>query len=1118
MARNRKSDIALTDDPLWYKDAVIYQLHVKTFYDGNGDGVGDFRGLTQKLDYLQQLGVTALWLLPFYPSPLKDDGYDIADYTDVHPNYGTLGDFKRFLAAAHERGLRVITELAINHTSSDHPWFERARRAPPGSKWRDFYVWSDSPERYQEARIIFEDFESSNWTWDPVANAYYWHRFYSHQPDLNFDSPHVRKAVLRVLDFWMDLGVDGMRLDAVPYLYERDDTNCENLPETHAFLKQLRAHVDSKYDDRMLLAEANQWPEDAAAYFGDGDECHMNFHFPLMPRLFISLQLESRFPIVDILEQTPELPEGCQWALFLRNHDELTLEMVTDEDRDYMYRTYAEDPSMRVNVGIRRRLTPLLKMRRKVELLTGLLMSLPGTPVIYYGDEIGQGDNVYLGDRNGVRTPMQWSSDRNAGFSRANPQKLYLPLVSDPEYHYEALNVEVQQSNPESLLWWMKRLIAQRRQHKVFGRGDIEFLEPDNPKVLCFIRTFGNERVLVVANLARHTQYVELDLSRYKDVVPIEMAGGTPFPAIGELPYLLTLGGYQFLWFELPVASGEGQAQAAELPRIESTAYRELFRGRMSRALEQALHEHIRKRRWFRGKARVIKQIRCVDQLPLSRGETPTSLLILRVEYGSELPEHYVLPVAFAPESRAESLIEEHPEAVIGHVRLTGRGDGGRGGRDGGSRRTGLLYDPTSTAELGRALWPMLGRKKVVSGQGTLTSEPLRALRKLVTEADGSVDLEPWIASVEQSNSSMFFGHEVALKIFRQLESGENPDVEIITHLTERKFPNIAPVLATFRYDGGELEHATLGMAQKFVSSVGDCWDMTLEWLGRSFESALSLAHSDEQIERPPPNLVEASRQQVPESVAQLTGGFLQLVQLLGERTAELHLALADPDAGPQFKPEPFAGHYQRAMLQAARDRLARAMQLLRKQLASLPESVMPLAEQVLSQREDLRQSLSSLTRTKIEAARIRGHGDLHLGQVLYDGRDFVYIDFEGEPAMSMGVRRLKRPALYDVCGMLRSFHYAMTRALHDDHVRPEDRARIRPWAEAWHDWVCATYLGAYLKRAGDAPFVPRSREGLEALIHIHLLDKCAYELSYELNNRPDWVQVPLEGLRTLAG
>ena len=542
---------------------------MRAFSDGNGDGIGDFKGLTEKLDYLQDFGVTALWLLPFYPSPLRDDGYDISDYTDIHPSYGTLHDFRAFLKAAHSRGLRVITELVVNHTSDQHPWFQRARRAAPGSKARDFYVWSNTQEKYQDARIIFKDFETSNWSWDPLAKAYYWHRFYAHQPDLNFDNPAVQKAIFGALDFWLSMGVDGLRLDAVPYLFEREGTSCENLAETHAFLKVLRRHVDDRYRDRMLLAEANQWPEDAAAYFGAGDECHMAFHFPVMPRLFMAVHMEDRYPIIDILQQTPQIPEASQWALFLRNHDELTLEMVTDEDRDYMYQVYATDPQARINLGIRRRLAPLLSSnRRKMELLNSLLFSLPGTPVLYYGDEIGMGDNIYLGDRNGVRTPMQWSADRNAGFSQANPQRLYLPVIIDPEHHYETVNVEAQQQNLNSFLWWMKRLIILRKRYLAFGRGSIEFLYPSNRKVLVFVRRYGDEAILAVANLSRFVQYAELDLAAFKGMVPLELFGQSRFPPVGDLPYFLTLSPHGFYWFKLePAKTAQSSAPAPTLSR-----------------------------------------------------------------------------------------------------------------------------------------------------------------------------------------------------------------------------------------------------------------------------------------------------------------------------------------------------------------------------------------------------------------------------------------------------------------------------------------------------------------------------------------------------------------------
>ncbi|MEA2752345.1 MAG: maltose alpha-D-glucosyltransferase / alpha-amylase, partial [Myxococcales bacterium] len=637
------------NDPLWYKDAVIYEVRTRSYFDSNGDGVGDLKGLAMKLDYLADLGVTALWLLPHYPSPGRDDGYDIADYTEIHQDIGTLEDFDELIVEAHRRNIRVITELVLNHTSDQHPWFQRARRAAPGSAERDFYVWSDNADSYKEARIIFRDFEPSNWSWDPVAKAYFWHRFFAHQPDLNFENPAVHEAMLGVVDFWMARGVDGLRLDAVPYLYESEGTNCENLPLTHAFLKKLRKHVDDKFPGRMLLAEANQWPEDAAAYFGNGDECHMNFHFPIMPRLFMSIHMEDRFPIIDILRQTPELHPTCQWAMFLRNHDELTLEMVTDDERDYMYRAYANETQARINLGIRRRLAPLVgNDRRKMELLNGLLFSMPGTPVLYYGDEIGMGDNVYLGDRNGVRTPMQWSSDRNAGFSRANPQKMILPIIIDPEYHYEALNVEMQQSNPNSLLWWTKRLIALRKRFQAFGRGSVEFLHPSNPRVLAFIRRFDDEAILVVANLSRHAQYVELDLAAMKGMIPVELMGRTKFPQVGEQPYVLSLGGYDFYWFSVePSRQASQEQRLSDLGPVPITCSSadELLFGAERTLLEEALPAYLDARDWTTAAvagAQIVEAVRIPRE---SDGAAPPLVLIMvRVEYTEGEAESFVLP------------------------------------------------------------------------------------------------------------------------------------------------------------------------------------------------------------------------------------------------------------------------------------------------------------------------------------------------------------------------------------------------------------------------------------------------------------------------------------------
>jgi len=612
----------------WYKDAIIYQLHIKAFQDANNDGIGDFTGLMQRLDYIQELGVNTIWLLPFYPSPLRDDGYDIADYRAINPSYGQMKDFRAFVAEAHRRGLRVITELVINHTSDQHPWFQRARTAKPGSPARDFYVWSDTDAKFPETRIIFLDTEKSNWTWDPVAGQYYWHRFYSHQPDLNFDNPRVLQEVLKVMHFWLEMGVDGLRLDAIPYLIEREGTNNENLPETHDVLKKIRAELDAHYEDRMLLAEANQWPEDTRPYFGEGDECHMGFHFPLMPRMYMALAQEDRHPISDIMRQTPEIPDECQWGIFLRNHDELTLEMVTDRERDYLWQTYADDKRARINLGIRRRLAPLMQNdRRKIELMNSMLMSMPGTPILYYGDELGMGDNYYLGDRDGVRTPMQWSPDLNAGFSRANPQQLYLPVILDPIYGYQAINVERQASDPSSLLNWMRKLIAVRKQHPAFGRGTFRMLYPRNRKILAYIRQHEDDVILCVANLSRAAQAVELDLHDWKGMVPLEVTGRSPFPPIGDLPYLVTLPAHGFYWFHLTNET-EAPHWHQQVPDIlpefitlttRDGSIRNSLEGREGRQFEaETLPRFLELQRWFGAKDKAIQsaKLKTLSELP----------------------------------------------------------------------------------------------------------------------------------------------------------------------------------------------------------------------------------------------------------------------------------------------------------------------------------------------------------------------------------------------------------------------------------------------------------------------------------------------------------------------
>ena len=1095
--------LVLADDPLWFKDAIIYEIPVRAFFDSNADGVGDFPGLIEKLDYVQDLGVTAIWILPFYPSPLRDGGYDIADYRRVANIYGELRDFKRFLREAHRRGLRVITELVINHTSDQHPWFQRARRAAPNSRFRNFYVWSDDPRRYRDARIIFQDYETSNWTWDPVAKSYFWHRFYSHQPDLNFDNPEVRSALLSLCDFWLEMGVDGMRLDAIPYLYEREGTNCENLHETHEFLRELRAHLDHKFQSRMLLAEANQWPEDAAAYFGAGDECHMNFHFPLMPRMFMALQLESSFPVLDILQQTPQIPSNCQWAVFLRNHDELTLEMVTDEDRDFMYKVYADDPQMRVNLGIRRRLAPLMRTRARTELMTALLLSMPGTPVLYYGDEIGMGDNIYLGDRDAVRTPMQWSGERNAGFSGANPQKLFLPTIIDPEYHHSTVNVEAQQANPESLLWWTKRLIALRKQHAVFGRGEIELLHPENGKVLAFFRHDDDERVLVVANLSRFSQFVELDLSEHGGVIPVELFGGTSFPRVGELPYLLTLGPYGFYWFLLARPSEE---EEEGLPRLSARAsWPALVEGRSKAKVERALARWMPHRRWFRGKARALDGVSIRDVIALGSAR----VLLVEARYVEGEPELYDVPVEVISGESAEAIRWRAPHALIAEVETPGEG-------------VGLLVDATATESFAEhALTLALERRTMKGLHGAVRARSTKALsavveRALVVRAGRErrrTELPPQLGTAEQSNTNLVYGEQLVLKLFRVLEEGEHPEEEIGRFLTERAcFPHVPRLAGSLTYEPKRGVSRAFAVLQQFVPSQGDAWtstvDAVLRFFERAWESIESGAAPSDSL-----SLLARGEAEAPELLRDSIGAYLGMARMLGQRTAELHLALASDEEDPDFRPEPFSLLHQRSLYQSARSALGRSFQTLRRSLSKLPPDTREVAEAALERRAELDSRLRAIHRHKIDAVRTRIHGDFHLGQILVSSGDFVFIDFEGEPARPLAERRRKRSPLRDVAGLLRSFDYAAACAIRSDRLRPEDAARLAPWARAWARWVSAACLSGWRSTAGEATFVPPDEEGLATLLDFHLLEKCIYEVRYELDNRPDWLPIPLGGL-----
>jgi maltose alpha-D-glucosyltransferase/alpha-amylase len=1099
-------------DPLWYKDAIIYELHVRAFYDSNGDGVGDFPGLTEKLDYLHDLGVTAIWLLPFYPSPFKDDGYDVADYTGIHAGYGTVRDFRTLIREADYRGLRIINELILNHTSDQHPWFQRARRAKPDSLRRNFYVWSDTWNKYKDARIIFKDFESSNWTWDPVAGAYYWHRFYSHQPDLNYDSPAVWQAMLKVIDFWLDMGVSGLRMDAVPYLYEREGTNCENLPETHNFLKELRREIDQKYRSRMLLAEANQWSEDAVAYFGQGDECHMAYHFPLMPRMFMAIRMEDRFPIIDILKNTPSIPDNCQWALFLRNHDELTLEMVTDEERDYMYRVYAYDTQARINLGIRRRLAPLLNNdRKKIELMNGLLFSLPGTPIIYYGDEIGMGDNFYLGDRDGVRTPMQWSADRNAGFSRTNPQRLYLPINIDPEYHYEAVNVEAQQNNPDSLLWWMKRLIALRKGFKALGRGSLEFLQPDNRKVLAFLRHYQDETILVVANLSRQAQYTALSLGEFSDRVPVEMFGHTEFPVIGEAPYPVTLSPYAFHWFSLetraagPIELGTPTAEVIA-PTLSATREgKDLYRRGKKPALEAALLGYIRQRRWFGGKARYIRSAEIEDVIALPYDSVAAHLILIRIDYSEGEPESYLVPVTLAWGEEAGRIVDELPQAVIAHLKLKEK--------DGNEK--GIIYDALVSPDFRSALLNLMARRRRFKGEkGEVVAYRTRKVFRRIYGSPGE-PYESRLLKGEQTNTSVVYGDRLKLKLFRRLEEGISPEFEIGRFLTEvEPFANVPPVAGAIEYRARWREPLTLGILHGYVHSEGDAWQYTQDSLGRYFEAVLARPGVAAPV--PAGSLLDITGEEIPSIIADTIGPYLVSVQLLGQRTAELHLTLASAVDDQNFVPEPFSMAYQRSLYHSMRGSAAHVLQLLTQNMSRLPDEVRADAQGVIELEKAIIGRFQEITRRKVSGMRIRCHGDYHLGQVLHTGNDFVIVDFEGEPARHLGERRIKRSPLRDVAGMIRSFHYAAYAALHRrvaTGFRTEDLPVLQDWAQAWYRWVSAVFLKSYLEIMAETPVLPRTPEEMRTILDAYLLDKAVYEVNYELNNRPDWVALPLQGI-----
>ena len=1094
--------IDFLEDPLWYKDAVIYQVHVKSFFDANDDGIGDFQGLIDKLDYIVSLGVNAIWILPFYPSPRRDDGYDIAEYTGVSPDYGTLEDAQRFIEQAHQRGLRVITELVINHTSDQHEWFQRARRAPPDSPERDFYVWSDSDQKYPGTRIIFLDTESSNWTWDPVAGAYFWHRFYSHQPDLNFDNPQVLDEVLKVMAYWLDMGVDGLRLDAIPYLVEREGTNNENLPETHVVLKKIRAVIDERYPDRMLLAEANQWPEDTRPYFGgnesgEGDECHMAFHFPLMPRMYMALAQEDRFPITDILRQTPEIPPNCQWAIFLRNHDELTLEMVTDKERDYLWNHYAADRRARINLGIRRRLAPLLERdRRRVELLNSLLLSMPGTPVLYYGDEIGMGDNIYLGDRDGVRTPMQWSMDRNGGFSRADPARLVLPAVMDPLYGFQSVNVEAQARDPHSLLNSMRRLLAVRSQHRVFSRGTMQPLYPANRHILAYLRELvldngESEVLLCVANVARNAQAVELDLSSFAGQVPVEMVGGSPFPPIGKLSYLLTLPPYGFYWFLLAPETAmpawhvpAPEAMPDYVTLIVKRHLEEILDAPSRGMLEhEALPKYLPKRRWFAAKQARIDRVHILYAVRIEDARHSMLLSEIEVEH-SQGRDRYLLPLGFLGEDDRSGAVAQ--QLALARVRR---------GRD-----VDLLTDALGLDAFALRILDLLrSGASLPCADGEIRFVPTPALNELELPEDVDVAY----SNAEQSNSSVIIGHQVVLKLFRRLEPGLHPEAEFGHYLSEQGFENVPPLYGEVARRNAAGEAQTLMLVQGFIANQGDAWS----WTRNALERAIREAGEESEV-----------------SVEE--GGYSAFDELegfattLGQRLGELHRTLASPSENGDFAPELADDTHVTAWTQRVREQIEKALDLLARHKGNASEADQALADQVLAERDALLSSVEPLAQRARGSLLTRIHGDLHLGQVLVAHDDAYIIDFEGEPARPLAERRAKDCPLRDVAGMLRSFDYAGARMDEAAVGKSSDDTVSDVTHDVAERYLVASrcaFLDAYWQSTADIAHRWTSPEGADAALELFVLEKTVYEIAYEAANRPAWLGVPLRGLAAIV-
>jgi maltose alpha-D-glucosyltransferase / alpha-amylase len=1091
--RNTGTAIAPAGDNLWYKDAIIYQLHVKAFADSNNDGIGDFGGLIEKLDYLQELGVTVLWLMPFYPSPGRDDGYDISDYGAINPDFGTMKDFRRFIAEAKRRGLRVITELVINHTSDQHPWFRRARRSNPDSSARNWYVWSDDDKKYAGTRIVFPDIEKSNWTWDPEAKAYYWHRFFSHQPDLNFDNPRVVDAVARVMKRWLEAGVDGFRLDAVTYLCEREGTTNDNLPETHAVIKRLRAEMDAYAKDRIFLAEANLWPEDVQSYFGDGDECHMAYHFPLMPRIYMAIAQEDRFPIADILRQTPDLPHNCQWAMFLRNHDELTLEMVTDNERDYLWSTYAADPRARINLGIRRRLAPLMDNdRRKIELMNSLLMSFPGTPIVYYGDEIGMGDNIYLGDRNGVRTPMQWSPDRNGGFSRADPARLFAPVIMDPVYGYEAVNVEAQSRSISSLLNWMKRLIAVRKSTLAFGRGTMTFVRPRNRAVLAYVRQHDGEAILCVANLSRSAQAVELDLTPWKDRIPLEMLGRSEFPPIGDQPYMITLAPYGFYWFKLIEKPASPLDSPALVPEFETlvipagSTWESLgrTRGVFDRDVMPA---YFARMRWFapdnnrNNGANGAKPITATlaAMVPFADSTDTTAVPWLAV-IDTHKPHagRYLIPMQIDWHPFDREKFNPHALAAVRQ----------------GSREGTLLDVAASPEFISLLLQAMrnnvsteaLGYRLEFEATGTLANKPPKTLGPIRQIETG------------HASTTVNVGDRYIIKIQRKLETGVDPEIEVGSFLSGvAGFANTPALLGTVKLVHGG-HRTAIASAHAFVQNQGDAWDVTSSYLDRFIDeqrlvTADAVASSDE------------------------LRSYQRYMALAGKRVAEMQIALASRDDIEDFRPEAAEPDDVAHLIDDAVTRAKHLYDRLRRARPAMTDGIADLTDQVLSAEHQLYRNFEQLLSSAPDWMKIRNHGNLHLAQMLVVKDDIFIINLEGEPHLPLAARRRKGPAARDVASMIRSIDYSVGAALERMlKVSTDDQGRLGAALETWRIQSIATFLASYHETLTQPQLWPADPKASERMLRFFLLQKAVYEVDFELKNRPDWLRVPMTALLRL--